>query len=87
MTMSLWSVLSVAFALFAAILWVWSTFIHVPHLKSGFGTLNTILKDGSTVPGEAPFYTALATISFLNAVAAGCACISAGLQAVRLLPG
>jgi hypothetical protein len=83
--MKLWSILSVLFALAAALLWAWSAFINVPLLKSGFGTLVTVMKDGSTVVGEAPFYAALAKISRLNAGAAGCAFFSALAQAVTLI--
>jgi hypothetical protein len=84
--MKLWSILSVVFAFAAALLWGWSALINVPLLKSGFGSLVTVMKDGSTVVGEAPFYAALAKISRLNAGAAGCACLSALTQAVTLLP-
>ncbi|MFZ0592831.1 MAG: hypothetical protein WAM39_20390 [Bryobacteraceae bacterium] len=82
--MKLWSILSVVFALGAALLWGWSAVINVPLLKSGFGTLVTVMKDGSTVIGEAPFYAALAKISRLNAGAAGCAFLSALTQAITL---
>jgi hypothetical protein len=84
--MKLWSVLSVLFALGAAFFWAWSAMVNVPLLKSGYGTLVTVVKDGSTVIGEAPFYEALARISRLNAVAAGCAFLSALTQAVTLFP-
>jgi hypothetical protein len=84
--MMLWSVLSVFFALAAAIFWAWSAVINVPVLKSGFGSLICIMKDGSTEIGEAPFYVALTNISRLNAVAAACACLSAATQAVTLFP-
>jgi hypothetical protein len=80
-----WSILSVAFAFLAAILWGCSALINVPILKSGFGTLVTVTKDGRTVVGEAPFYAALAKISRLNAGAAGCAFLSALTQAITLL--
>jgi hypothetical protein len=83
--MKLWSILSVLFAFAAALLWGWSALINVPLLKSGFGTLVTVMKDGSTVVGEAPFYAALAKISRLNAGAAGCAFCSALAQAVTLI--
>jgi hypothetical protein len=82
----LWSILSVSFALGAAFFWAWSAMVNVPLLKSGYGTLITVMKDGSTVVGEAPFYKALARISVLNAVAAGCAFFSAVTQAVTLFP-
>jgi hypothetical protein len=84
--MTLWAILSVVFAIAAAIFWGWSAMINLPLLKSGWGTLVTIMEDGSAVKGEAPFYAALAKISRLNAVAAGCACLSALTQAVTLLP-
>jgi hypothetical protein len=84
--MKRWSILSVLFALGAAFFWAWSAMVNVPLLESGFGTLVTVMKDGSTVIGEAPFYKALAQISRLNAVAAGCAFLSASTQAVTLFP-
>lgn len=84
--MKLWTILSVVFALAAALLWGWSAFINVPLLKSGYGSLVTVMKDGSTVGGEAPFYAALAKISRLNAAAAGFAFLSALTQTITLLP-
>jgi hypothetical protein len=78
--MKLWPIFSVVFALGAAFFWGWSA-------KSGFGTLVSVMKDGSTVIGEAPFYAALAKISRLNAAAAGCAFLSALTQAVTLFRG
>lgn len=80
------SILSVLFALAAAILWGWSAFVYVPILKSGYGSLVSILQDGSREIGEAPFYAALKKISKLNAGAAACACLSAVAQAITLLP-
>jgi len=82
--MKLWSILSVVFAVAAAVLWGCSAFVNVPLLRSGFGTLVSVKKDGSTEVGEAPFYAALAKISRLNAFAAACACVSAITQAVTL---
>jgi hypothetical protein len=84
--MKFWASLSVLFALGAAFFWAWSAMVNVPILKSGYGTLVTVLKDGSTVIGEAPFYEALARIARLNAVAAACAFLSALTQAVTLFP-
>jgi hypothetical protein len=77
-------ILSALFALAAAGLWLWSALIYVPRLKSGWGTLVTDLKDGSTVLGEAPFYAALAKIAHLKAGAAGFAFLSAFTQAITL---
>lgn len=77
-------ILSVIFALAAAVFWALSAWVNVPMLESGYGTLVTVMKDGSRVSGEAPFYAALATISRLNAVAAGCAFVSALTQALTL---
>lgn len=85
--MKLWPILSAVFALGAAFFWGWSAIVNVPLLKSGYGTLVSVMKDGSTVIGEAPFYAALATISRLNAVAAICAFLSALTQAVTLFRG
>ena len=84
--MKLCRIPSVVFAL-AAIFWAWSAIVNVPLLKSGYGTLVSVMKDGSTVIGEAPFYAALAKISVLNAVAAGCAFLSALTQAFTLFRG
>jgi hypothetical protein len=78
------SILSVGFALGAAIFWAWSAFINIPILESGWGTLVSVMKDGSRVIGERPFYEALAKISRLNAVAAGCAFASALTQALTM---
>lgn len=78
------SITSVVFALGAAILWGWSAVVNVPVLKSGYGSLISVMPDGTTVGGEGPFYAALAKISKLNAGAAGCAAISAVLQAITL---
>jgi hypothetical protein len=82
--MKLCPFLSVVFALGAAICWGWSAVVNVPILYSGYGTLGTVMKDGSKVVGAAPFYAALAKISCLNAVAAGCAFVSALTQALAL---
>lgn len=84
--MKVCSILSVVFALAAALFWGWSATINVPVLESGWGTLVTVMKDGSSVIGEVPFYVALTKISRLNAVAAGCAFVSAFTQALTLLP-
>jgi len=82
----LWSILSVVFALAAAILWGWSAFVYVPILRSGYGSLVSIMQDGSQELGESFFYAALKKISRLNAGAAAFACLSAAAQAVTLLP-
>jgi hypothetical protein len=82
--MKVYSILSVVFASLAALLWGCSAFVNVPLLKSGFGSLVTVMKDGSTIVGEAPFYAALAKISWLNAGAAVCAFLSASAQAITL---
>jgi len=83
--MKILSIVSVVFALGAALSWAWSAFINVPVIYSGFGTLGTQLPNGSTVVGPGPFYAALAKISRLNALAAGCAFVSALSQALTLL--
>jgi hypothetical protein len=82
----LWSILSVVFAVAAAILWGWSAFVYVPVLQSAWDTLVCIMQDGSREIGEAPFYAALKKISRLNAGAAACACLSAIAQAATLIP-
>ena len=84
--MKLWPILGVVFAFGAPFFWGWSAIVNVPLLKSGWGTLVCVMKDGSTVTSEEPFYAALAKISRLNAVAALCAFLSALTQAVTLFP-
>jgi len=84
--MKLCSILSVIFALAAAVFWGWSAIVNIPVFVSGFGTLVTVMKDGSTVPGQDLFFAALKRISVLNAAAAGCAFVSAFTQALTLLP-
>jgi hypothetical protein len=80
------SIVSVIFAFGAAGFWGWSALINVPVIYSGFGTLGTQFPNGSTVAGIEPFYGALGRISLLNALAAGCAFISALTQAITLIP-
>jgi uncharacterized membrane-anchored protein YitT (DUF2179 family) len=84
--MRILSIVSVIFALGAAAFWGWSAFINVPVIYSGYGTLGTQLPNGTTIAGIEPFYSALKTISRLNALAAGCAFVSALTQALTLLP-
>jgi hypothetical protein len=79
-----WSILTILFALAAAVLWGWSAFVNVPPPRSGFGTMVSVMKDGSTIPSEAPFYEALTTIARLNAAAAACAFLSAVFAAPAL---
>ncbi len=86
MLIKILSITSVVFALGAAVFWGWSALINVPVIYSGFGTLGTQMPDGSNIPGVEPFYTALKLISKLNALAAGCAFVSAITQALTLLP-
>ena len=80
------SILSVVSALAAAFFWGWSALVNLPVLESGYGTLVSVMKDGTRVIGEGPFYAALAKVSRLNAIAAGCAFVSAAAQAVTLFP-
>jgi len=84
--MNILSIVSVVFALGAALFWAWSAFVNVPTIYSGYGTLGTQMPDGSTVIGAGPFYAALTKISRLNAAAAGCAFVSALTQAITLFP-
>jgi uncharacterized membrane-anchored protein YitT (DUF2179 family) len=84
--MKILSIVSVVFALGAALFWAWSAFVNVPIIYSGYGTLGTQMTDGSTVVGAGPFYAALTKISRLNAAAAGCAFVSALTQAITLFP-
>lgn len=81
----LWSILSVLFAIVAAVLWGRSAFINVPILQSGWGTLVSVMPDGTRELGEGPFYAALTKISRLNAAAAVFACLSAISQAIALI--
>lgn len=83
--MRILSIVSVVFALGAAGFWGWSALINVPVIYSGFGT-RTQMPDGSNTAGVEPFYAALRLISKLNALAAGCAFVSALTQALTLLP-
>jgi hypothetical protein len=83
--MKILSFVSVVFALGAAGFWGWSALINVPVIYSGFGTLGTQMPDGSNIAGVEPFYAGLKLISKLNALAAGCAFISALTQALTLL--
>jgi len=83
--MRILSIVSVVFALGAAGFWGWSALINVPVIYSGYGTLGTQLPNGSSIPGVEPFYAALKLISKLNALAAGCAFVSALTQALTLL--
>jgi len=78
------SSLSAVFAACAAIFWGSSAVVNLPILKSGYGTLVSVMKDGSTVAGERPFYAAMKRISRLNAIAAVCAFLSAITQAAAL---
>lgn len=84
--MKILPIISVVFALGAAVFWGWSAFVNVPTIYSGWGTLGTIMKDGSEVIGTDPFYSALTKISRLNAIAAICALVSAVCQAASLIP-
>ena len=84
--MRILSIVCVVFALGAAGFWGWSALINVPVIYSGYGTLGTRLPNGSNISGVEPFYAALKLISKLNALAAGCAFISALAQALTLLP-
>lgn len=84
--MKRWSILSVVFAFGAAFFWALSAMVNVPVLKSDYGTLVTVMKNGSTIIGEAPFLEALSEVSRLDAVAAACAFFSALTQAATLFP-
>lgn len=84
--MKILSIVSVVLALGAAFFWARSTFVNVPIIFSGYGTLGTQMPDGSTVIGAGPFYAALTKISWLNAAAAVCAFLSALTQVITLFP-
>jgi hypothetical protein len=64
--------ISVGFALLAAALWGWSALANVPVIGSAYAGIDNL----------EPFYKALKKIARLNFGAAGCAFISALLQAV-----
>jgi len=64
--------ISVGFALLAAGLWGWSSLVNVPVIGSAYGGIDNL----------EPFYKALKKIARLNFAAAGCAFISALLQAI-----
>jgi hypothetical protein len=74
--------LSLILALFAAGFWFWSALVNIPSLRSGFGSLVTVMPDGSNVVGVGPFFAAMKKIARLNAAAAGCAFFSAVAQAL-----
>ena len=82
----LWSIISVLFAVLAAVLWGCSAFVNVPVLQSGYGMLVSVMRDGTRKLGEGPFYAALTKVSHLNAVAAAFACLSAISQIIAIIP-
>jgi hypothetical protein len=82
-----WTILSIVFAIAAAVLWGCSAFVYVPVLGSAYGAIVSRMKDGSTVNGSEPFSAALKKVARLNVAAAACAGLSAIAQAVTLFPG
>jgi hypothetical protein len=66
--------MSVVFAAFAAVLWAYSSFVNIPVLGSGWGTL----------VNSDEFYAAMRKIGRLNMSAAACAFASASSQAAAL---
>jgi hypothetical protein len=65
---------SVVFAALAALLWAWSSFVNIPVLGSGWGTL----------VNSNEFYAAMKKIGRLNMSAAACAFVSALMQALTM---
>ena len=78
------TIVSVGFALSAAVLWLLSARVYLPVLGSGWGTLVSRMADGSRVDSADPFYTAMRKVSRLNFAAAACACVSTVAQALAL---
>jgi hypothetical protein len=74
MALTMVSVLSVVFALAAAVLWAWSSLVNLPVIGSAYGAIANL----------DPFYNAMKKIGRLNALAAMCAFLSAALQALAL---
>jgi hypothetical protein len=64
--------IGVGFAALAAALWAWSSLVNVPVIGSAHGAIENL----------EPFYKGLKKIARLNFAAAGCAFISALLQAI-----
>ncbi len=65
---------SVVFAALAALLWAWSSFVNIPVLGSGWGTL----------VNSNEFYAAMKKIGRLNMSAAACAFVSTLMQALTM---
>jgi hypothetical protein len=64
------SLANLVFAVAAAILWFCSARVYIPVLKSGWGTLTSIMKNGSIQKSETPFRDALTKAARLNMWAA-----------------
>jgi len=77
-------ILSAVFAALAAMLWLGSTLIHLPVLDSAWGTLISVMRDGSKENSAEPFYRAMKRITRLNFAAAACSFLSALFQAIAL---
>jgi hypothetical protein len=71
---TIFSGVSVVFALFAALLWGWSSLVNLPVIGSSYGAIDNL----------APFYAALKKVANLNARAAASAFLSALTQAIAL---
>jgi hypothetical protein len=74
MIATLASLVSVLFALIAALLWAASAFVNLPVIGSGYGAIANL----------EPFYAAMKKVARLNAGAAMCAFASAAAQAIAL---
>ena len=74
MVTTLISLISIIFALIAALLWAWSAAVNLPVIGSAYGEIANL----------APFYAAMKKVARLNAGAASCAFVSAAAQALVL---
>jgi hypothetical protein len=74
MVVTLASLVTVLFALIAAVLWALSAFVNLPVIWSAYGAIANL----------EPFYAAMKKVARLNAGAATCAFASAAAQAIAL---
>jgi hypothetical protein len=68
------SIVSVIFAMLAAVLWGRSALVNLPIMGSAYGAIANL----------GPFYSAMKKVARFNAGAAGCAFVSAVAQALAL---
>jgi hypothetical protein len=72
MDAALFQICSALFAVFAAIVWAWSSLVNLPVIGPSYGTIQNLK----------PFYLAIKKIALLNASAAAFAFLSALSQAM-----